>query len=170
MRAELQQAIYQFDGKDVAQLKAVAGRKPLGHNLVSELITLCNSEAGAAPQAASWLLKYTWEKGFVFSAEQSHDLLEILIRADSWPLRLHTLQLFSGLIISEKQQEAVYFHLRYCLGDDNKFVRAWSYNGLAELAKQFPNYLDEVKKLFEMAQKDSNEAASVKARIRNINL
>ena len=72
------------------------------------------------------------------------------------------------MTIAENQTEKLYYHLRHCLSDTNKFVRAWSYNGLAELAKQYPQYRGEVKQLFELAQNDDSEAASVKARIRNI--
>lgn len=56
--------------------------------------------------------------------------------------------------------------LRNCLISDNKFVRAWAYNGFYELALQYPAYKTEVKKFLDMAMKD--EAASVKARVRNI--
>ncbi len=56
--------------------------------------------------------------------------------------------------------------MRKCLEDDNKFVRAWAYNGFYELAKQYPEYRTEAGQLFEMALRD--EAASVKARVRNV--
>ncbi|MDM3870400.1 hypothetical protein QSV34_03420 [Porticoccus sp. W117] len=92
--------------------------------LISELIALCASEEGVPPQAASWLLKYGWETGIEFTDQQSCDLLDVLVQADSWPLRLHILQLFAGLAIPGKQQETAYFHLRHCLSDNNKFVRA----------------------------------------------
>ena len=56
--------------------------------------------------------------------------------------------------------------LRNCLVDNNKFVRAWAYNGFYELAVQYPEYEKETKQFFEMAMRD--EAPSVKSRIRNI--
>jgi hypothetical protein len=56
--------------------------------------------------------------------------------------------------------------LRQTLNDSNKFVRAWSYNGFYQLARHFPQYREEAEAIFEMALRD--EAASVKARVRNI--
>ena len=55
---------------------------------------------------------------------------------------------------------------RHGLTDQNKFVRAWSYNGLYELATSFPSLRKEAERFFDMALAD--EAASVKARVRNI--
>jgi hypothetical protein len=56
--------------------------------------------------------------------------------------------------------------LRTCLADENKFVRAWAYNGFYLLSQQYPEYQQETEQFFAMAMRD--EAASVKARIRNI--
>jgi len=56
--------------------------------------------------------------------------------------------------------------LKKCLVDDNKFIRAWAYNGFYELSVQYPEHKDETKQFFEMAMRD--EAPSVKSRIRNI--
>ena len=56
--------------------------------------------------------------------------------------------------------------MRHNLTATNKFVRAWSYNGLYELARRDPVYLPEVEQIFELALRD--EAPSVKARIRNL--
>ena len=76
------------------------------------------------------------------------------------------LQCIPFMPIAKKNINVVYNFLRWTLTDQNKFVRAWSYNGFYELSKQHPEYLDETKQYFEMAMRD--EAPSVKARIRNI--
>ena len=52
------------------------------------------------------------------------------------------------------------------LNDDNKFVRAWSYNGLFVLADQYPEFRIEV--IHQLKRAREEEAASVRARIRNI--
>jgi hypothetical protein len=51
------------------------------------------------------------------------------------------------------------------LQEENKFVRAWAYHGLYELAKQFGDS-DNVIPLVMKGMND--EAASVRARVRNI--
>ena len=171
----LEKAIEAFDGKDISNLKQAATLVEANKAAVDGLICYCQKGSENSAQGASWVLKFWWEKvwwekGWAFSSPQATKLIDILIAAKSWQLRLHILQLLSGLTIAENQHEKLYYHLRHCLTDNNKFVRAWSYNGLAELARQYPLYRDEVKKLFELAQNDNGEAASVKARIRNIKL
>lgn len=56
--------------------------------------------------------------------------------------------------------------LRIAITDNNKFVRAWAYNGFYLLAKQYDEYRVEVEQFFNMAMND--EVPSVKALIRNI--
>jgi hypothetical protein len=68
--------------------------------------------------------------------------------------------------ISKNEIKTVEAFLRVSLTDSNKFIRAWAYNGFYEMAIQYPEYKNETKQFFEMAMRD--EAASVKARIRNI--
>lgn len=57
-------------------------------------------------------------------------------------------------------------YLNVCLEHDNKFVRAWAYIGKFELSVQYKEYKLETMVLLEAALQ--NEAASVRARIRNI--
>ncbi|UTW44675.1 hypothetical protein KFE80_09745 [bacterium SCSIO 12696] len=170
----LEKAIEAFDGKDISNLKQAAAlvdvKVEANKAAVDGLICYCQKDSDTSAQGASWVLKFWWEKGWAFSSSQANKLIDSLINAESWQLRLHILQLLSGLTIAENQTEKLHYHLRHCLCDTNKFVRAWSYNGLAELAKQYPRYRDEVKQLFELAQNDDGEAASVKARIRNIKI
>lgn len=52
------------------------------------------------------------------------------------------------------------------LSDNNKFVRAWAYNGLYELSRQYEDLRIETMLLLDAGLND--EAASVRARIRNI--
>jgi len=85
---------------------------------------------------------------------------------EHWEAKLHILQSLPYLPIAERNRKAVEAFLRLTLTDANKFVRAWSYNGFYELARQHPKYQAETEQFFQMAMRD--EAASVKARIRNI--
>lgn len=80
--------------------------------------------------------------------------------------KLHILQSMAYMPVGEQEKQGVEVFLRNCLISDNKFVRAWAYNGFYELALQYPEYKAEVKNFLSMAMKD--EAASVKARVRNI--
>ncbi|MCP4400146.1 MAG: hypothetical protein GY801_22915 [bacterium] len=68
--------------------------------------------------------------------------------------------------IEKSHANGVCAFLKACLVDRHKFVKAWAYNGLYELATQHREYTEETQQLFDMAMRD--EATSVKARIRNI--
>ena len=90
----------------------------------------------------------------------------MLDKLEHWETKLHILQSIPFMPIEITERKKVDAFLRETLTDPNKFVRAWSYNGFYELAMQHSEYLNETKQFFEMAMRD--EAASIKARIRNI--
>jgi len=70
------------------------------------------------------------------------------------------------LDIPENESAGVERFLEACLENDNKFVRAWAYNGFNELSLRFPRYRERVDGM--LARAGVSEAASVRARIRNI--
>jgi len=69
------------------------------------------------------------------------------------------------MILKESESSLIWF-LERNLYDENKFLRAWSYNGFYELARQHNEYIDYAIEQLERGETD--KAASVKARIRNI--
>lgn len=115
-------------------------------------------------KGATWLLKkYLEEKGKLTSREIT-EIYTMLPELNHWEAKLHILQCISYMPIKAAFKKKVEKFLRECLLDHNKFLRAWSYNGLYELASQHQEYRDEVKALLEKALED--ESASVKARVR----
>lgn len=160
----LQQVLQQWDGKSAATLEHAYQEYLADIKHVQPLITLLNDEQTS--DGASWLLKKFIESKGEISTEQGDCLWLLCSTWQSWPTCLHVLQVFENLPISIDNQKLVEMFLRRCLVSDNKFVRAWSYHGLFHLQRQFPQYADEVKSFFNLAMSD--EAASVKARIRNI--
>jgi len=83
-----------------------------------------------------------------------------------WETKLHVLQCLSYLTVGKQDVPPLETFLRECLASENKFVRAWAYNGFYELSLQYPQFQVEVDQLLQQALED--EAASVKARVRNI--
>ena len=83
-----------------------------------------------------------------------------------WECKLHVLQCLPYLEIPESESASLERFLDACLESDNKFVRAWAYNGFSELSLRFPRYRERVDGL--LARAATSEAASVRARIRNI--
>lgn len=114
----------------------------------------------------TWLLKHRLDSGFKLKKNQVKNIYRLLPTLDYWQVKLHLLQSMAYMPINNSEKSLVETFLRQCLTENNKFVRAWAYNGFYELSKKYPEYKEETKRFLDMAMKD--EAASIKARIRNI--
>ena len=117
-------------------------------------------------RAATWLLKKHLEAGHSLSPEGSRAILEALSAQQHWESKLHILQCLRYLDIGEDHTAGLKRFLDSCLESDNKFLRAWAYNGFNELSLRFPRYREETDRM--LARAGETEAASVRARIRNI--
>ena len=117
-------------------------------------------------RAATWLLKRHLETGNSVSRGSSREILDALSDQEHWESKLHILQSLPYLDIPEDKSADLERFLDSCLDSDNKFLRAWAYNGFNELSLRFPRYREEVNHM--LARALESEAASVRARIRNI--
>lgn len=161
---DLLQAIKNWDGKSSdkpAKAYEANWERP---SFTAE--TIAYLERPESRAGASWLLKRYLERGNTLDSAATAKVYANLASFSDWATRLHILQCLQWLPISERDRLSVEGFLRTGLEDQNKFVHAWSYHGFYELARQFPAYKEEARLLFETGLK--NEAASVKARIRNI--
>ena len=156
-----------FDGKQTDVLEALAAKCTPEPGLISELCTLAQKDEARLPAAATWMLKRFQEQGHVCSEEETAGLLGLFGSVGPWEAKLHLLQMLPGLVIPEDRAPALWTLVKGegFLQAPNKFVRAWSYNALAVLATQHPAYRKDAAALLAAAQED--EAASVRARIRN---
>lgn len=153
-----------WNGKSKDDIEAIYHGYSNSSDLADSLIKLCSVES--ANVGATWLLKYGLEHDLHITKTQMGKILKILPEITHWEAKLHILQCLSYFSISKTYKEKVEMFLRQTITDSNKFVRAWSYNGFYVLSQQYPEYVEETKKFFDMAMRD--EAASVKARIRNL--
>lgn len=160
----LQQAITNWNGKSAADIEAVYHSYQAQSSLLPQLIELLKTPA--LQDGASWLLKKHLECSGTLAQKQTDALLAMLPQFQQWQTCLHILQSFEYFTVATKNLQTTELFLRRCLADNNKFVRAWAYHGFYHLQRQYPQYSEEVKSFFAMAIND--EAASVKARIRNI--
>jgi hypothetical protein len=154
----------QWDGKSADDIAAIYQAACHSKGFVSELISLLGQQD--CQSGASWCLKAWLEQNNSLNQAQTDAVLDSLPMLDDWQSKLHVLQCLPYLKISGKARNTLESFLRQNLGAENKFVRAWSYNGFFELACEFPEYRKQVQQFFEMAMRD--ESASVKARIRNL--
>ncbi len=160
----IEQDIAAWDGKSAADIKAVYDTHHSKANFADSIVDL--SLTLECEKGATWLLKAWLEAGNTLEQSQVDRIYGSLSQLKHWEARLHVLQSIPFMPIAEGERNNVYNFLRFTLTDQNKFVRAWTYNGFYELSRQYPEYLVETKQYFKMAMRD--EAASVKARIRNI--
>lgn len=160
----IQQAVVDWDGKSADDLTAVYDQFGDEPAFLSDMISLISGVS--CQKGASWLLKRYVEDHGSLCVSDANQIYELLKGIAHWETKLHLLQCMPYLPITKSYVKRVEFFLRECLVDQNKFVRAWAYNGFYELALQHVEYQPETKQLLEMAMQ--NEAASVKARVRNI--
>lgn len=161
---DIKHRIATWDGQSVADIKAVYDAHCRDAHFADTIIALAATDA--CEKGATWLLKAWLEAGHRLQPDQTSTVFASLHQLSHWEAKLHVLQCLPFLSITDLQKTPVYHFLRLTLTDHNKFVRAWSYNGLYELSRQHSEYLHETRQYFDMAMRD--EAPSVKARIRNI--
>lgn len=160
----LEHEIVSWDGKTSNDIEAVYLRHCDDDSFVSRLIDF--SRRVELQQGATWLLKRYLESGHKVEARQVATLLNSLSTIEHWQSKLHVLQCLPYIQIDDATKNNVDVFLRNCLVEDNKFVRAWAYNGFYLISLQYPEYKEETRRYFDMAMRD--EAPSVKARIRNL--
>ena len=160
----IEQEILNWDGKSSSDISEVYKRHCNDALLAITLIEL--SHKTELQKGTTWILKCYFENGKKMAPKEVAALLGLVPELKHWEAKLHILQCLPYITIGKTEKETLEVFLRKCLTDVNKFVRAWAYNGLYELACQYPEYKAEVAQIFEMAMRD--EAASVKARIRKI--
>ena len=160
----VKQEIAQWDGKSASDIGDIYNRHRHDSLFIPAIITLVANVS--LQKGATWLLKrYLENKNSLADAEIA-ELYDQLTAMEQWESKLHILQCLPFIPIIKSRKKKVESFIRACLLDDNKFVRAWAYNGFYELAVQYPEYKKETLQFFEMAMRD--EAPSVKSRIRNI--
>ena len=161
---ELKQAIADWDGKAVAAIVAIYGRFSLTPTFIPQLIQFLAQEP--LQMGASWLLKHHFENNRQLTQGEIADIYQLLPELKHWSSKLHILQCIPFMPIAAAQAAQVHQFLETCVTDKNKMVRAWAYNGFYELAVQHESYKAEAKQRLDNALTD--EAASVKARVRNV--
>ncbi len=157
-----------FDGRHTDVLEELAGRLSPTPEVIDALCALAGNEDPDLQSAATWILKRLQDDGATLAQAQIDALLDVLGRAASWDAKLHLLQMLSRWEVPDSAAGALF---RTIQGDaylfaSNTFVRAWSYNGLAALAESHPDLREEAAALLAAGERD--DAASVRARIRNI--
>ena len=160
----LSEAIACWDGKSAAALQSTYECHRAEEDFVATI--LAHVTDVESQRAATWLLKKHVEAGHSLSAAECRTVFGVLSDQDHWESKLHILQCLPHLNIREDDCADLEKFLHACIKSEKIFVRAWAYNGFNELATRLPRYREEVDDM--LARASESEAASVRARIRNI--
>ena len=158
----IEQGLAQWDGKSKEHISRIYMEHHQQDYFLDSLFHLL--EDAPYQEGASWLLKTWLEDLNTLSERQVTRLIQMLLKFTLWPSVLHSLQCLPWVAIPSSVKARLFEFLRDSLASENKFIKAWSYGGLCELAAQYPEYQAEVKTAIELALK--SESASVTARIR----
>jgi hypothetical protein len=161
-RMKFDSTVRSWAGKSAAVMEQTYERLHRSPTFVQDVLEAVSRED--AQVGATWLLKKHLDNRNKLDVRDSLPLFQSLDRLEHWEARLHVLQSLPTLSIPPSFRRKTEAFLRRCLIEENKFVRAWAYNGLYELAQRFPQYRVEVTQLLESAL--DTEPASVKARVR----
>ena len=160
----LRQRILDWDGKSASDIQTVYRDFYRKQDFVDSLVDMIGCKETEV--GSTWLLKHHLEKKNAVTENQTTAIYRELHRLELWEAKLHMLQSMAFMPIPKTLKKPVEQFVRQHIADDNKFVRAWAYNGFYLLAKAFPHYQTEATELFDMALRD--EPASVVARVRKL--
>ncbi|RKY20057.1 MAG: hypothetical protein DRQ55_08940 [Planctomycetota bacterium] len=168
MKSGLRTHLLSFDGKDVDMLEALRQVFPASRPLMAELVQMATDEEGHVQSAATWLLRRHMADGERLAPKEVGLLGAALGDVtDPWA-RQHLCQSIGSIAISVDHHQNYAAFLRACCEAERPFLRAWGVDGLYRLSLQHTELAEEVEQRLASARGD--EAASVTARVRNIDL
>lgn len=162
----LETALNRWNGTCKTDLEAIYKEFYRQNDFASQLIPLLRQKQQLA---ASWLLKDYLQDGNKISDDLKLEFYRAIHLAKDWHTQLHFLQSLPFLRpVPDGKKSKLASFLRAGIIADNKFVRAWAYNGFYDLAQDYPEYQQEANQLIEMGKRD--EPASVQARLKQLDM
>lgn len=115
---------------------------------------------------ASWLIKHHYDQKNKLDPNQVDSLMKQTTELDQWEAQLHILQIIPKIHSEPQHLLLMDDFARRSLKSENKFVRAWSYQGLFELYKLGVVQEEELRSLCELAME--TESAAIQSKVRKI--
>lgn len=163
---ELIKALQDFDGKRTGVLEQLDASLPRDDSSATQLLEIAKHPNTNLQVAATWILKRWSEDGDPHIEDAAASLVELLKNAVHWEVRLHLLQMLSRTRIPSTSLSILKKELQCLMADKNKLVRAWSIGVYVAAADQ--NDALRAGAIAILEKTDLDEAASVRARIRQI--
>src|SRR5215467_13490565 len=102
----------------------------MSKSLINQLVISLSEDRHSKVQIrATRELKRLAETKSRFSNDQLRVIFDSLVELKHWESRLHICQMLSHLRIPRESAVQVVWFLERCLSEENKFLRAWAYNG-----------------------------------------
>jgi hypothetical protein len=160
----LESELRNWDRKSAKAIIEIHENNSADENLMDRLVSLAGVKD--LETGATWLLKHRLENALdKLDPDQTLRLVDLLPGLSDWEAKLHCLQIFPHIAFSGPSKQTAWRFLLACSREPNKFVRAWAYSGLHQLALDHPAYREQARAVLEAAKR-SETAASVKVRLR----
>lgn len=165
MNTNLIDKLKAWDGVHIEYLTDLYNTDKTNADFLGNLVTICINEQDLQ-KTATWLIKHHYDSGQVLPKPLIKKLLTACNNVKIWEAKLHLLQLLQHFELTEKTIIITENFARNCMTDNNKFVRAWAYNGLYELTKYIPELKTELEFICQRAME--TESASIKSKVKKI--
>ncbi len=165
MNTTLIDKLKSWDGVHIEYLTKLYNTDKTNADFFESLVTICVDEQDLQ-KTTTWLIKHHYDNGQVLPKPLTEKLLTACKNVENWEAKLHLLQLLPHFELTEKTIIITEDFARKCLTDNNKFVRAWAYNGLYELTKYIPELKTELAFICQRAME--TESASIKSKVKKI--
>ncbi|MEP2946140.1 MAG: hypothetical protein ABJN11_17245 [Lentilitoribacter sp.] len=160
----LEDDIKQWDGKSKHDISDIYAKYSAADGFLNELLKIATDPN--CSEGATWLIKHALEQKVELDDDQINSFCELIEGVLPWQSILHILQILPFITVPKDHKHKMMAFIRDNTEHENKFVRAWAYNGLYELANTYPEYRDGLSIVFDTAEE--TEPAAIKARIRNV--
>lgn len=159
----LREELSAYDGRSSTILSeiSVKYRRKMGFH--SDLITLAFDKVPTISEGATWILKAELEEGCVLPPPDVERLASRLSEVQAWQAQLHICQSIRYLLVPKKSAQSIEKWLKKVLETRRPFLRAWSVDAYCRLHGSSSK-----KTKFLLDRMEEDEAASVRARVRNL--
>lgn len=165
MKQSLIEKLNNWDGKESAYLTLLYQENINKEEFFINLVELTH-ENDDLQLGSTWLIKHHYDQKQRLSDNLTYRLILAFPLLKHWGAKLHMLQIIDLLPQDSTTLPYMEELSRKGLENKNKFVRAWSYQGLFEVSKHITEMQPEVLLLCREAME--TESASIKSKVRKI--
>lgn len=169
IQEDLRRRLQGFDGRAISLLGEAEAACRGEPGYVDALATMVDDREPMVASGATWLLKSLLEKGGALSAPQTQALIAALpqeTQGAHWSTALHLCQCMAYLDLTSANATSLWLWVEPLLTHTRPFLRAWSLDALAHLAKAHEAHRADFEAALKAASGDA--AASVRARARRL--